>query len=147
MLQECHKIYWESDRADFIESVKKRLRRKKKESEQRQDSAIYIHLLFRLLSSDTARETREAIAEVMPEAVVTGMTETLYVNEDLESMLRMNITFLQHSHVKLMEYLGPPECYEEAGKTIGEKISHIPLAKAVGIYSAGLSTDFHKFVS
>ena len=55
MLQECHKIYWESDRADFIESVKKRLRRKKKESEQRQDSAIYIHLLFRLLSSDTAR--------------------------------------------------------------------------------------------
>ena len=147
MLQECQKIYWESDRADFIESVKKRLRRKKKESEQRQDSAIYIHLIFRLLSSDTARETREAIAEVMPEAVVTGMTETLYVNEDLESLLRLNITFLQRSRVKLMEYLGPPECYEEAGKTIGERISHLPMAKAVGIYSAGLSTDFHKFVS
>ena len=51
------------------------------------------------------------------------------------------------SRVKLMEYLGPPECYEEAGKTIGERISHLPMAKAVGIYSAGLSTNFHKFVS
>ena len=147
MLQECHKKYWESDREDFIESVKKLLRRKKKESDQRHDSAIYIHMLFRLISADTAKELREAIAEIMPEAVVTGMTETLYVNEDMESMLRMNITYLQHSRVKLMEYLGPPECYEEAGRTMGEKISHMPLVKAVGIYSAGLSTNFHKFVS
>ena len=44
MLQECHKRYWESDRADLIESVKKLLRRKKKESEQRHDIAIYIHI-------------------------------------------------------------------------------------------------------
>ena len=147
MLQECHKRYWESDRLDLIESVKKLLRRKKKESDARHDSAIYIHMLFRLISADTAREIREAIAEIMPEAVVTGMTETLYVNEDLESMLRMNITFLQHSKVQLLEYLGPPECYEEAGRTLGEKISHMSLVKAVGIYSAGLSTNFHKFVS
>ncbi len=147
MLQECHKRYWESDRADLIESVKKLLRWKKKESEQRHDTAIYIHMLFRLISADTAREIREAIAEIMPEAVVTGMTETLYVNEDLESMLRMNITFLQSSRVQLLEYLGPPECYEEAGRTLGEKISHMSQVKAVGIYSAGLSTNFHKFVS
>ena len=131
----------------MIESVKKLLHRKKKESEQRHDIAIYIHMLFRLISADTAREIREAIAEIMPEAVVTGMTETLYVNEDLESMLRMNITFLQSSKVHLLEYLGPPECYEEAGRTLGEKISHMSLVKAVGIYSAGLSTNFHKFVS
>ena len=147
MLQECHKRYWESDRLDLIESVKKLLRRKKKESEARHDSAIYIHMLFRLISADTAREIREAIAEIMPEAVVTGMTETLYVNEDLESMLRMNITFLQHSKVQLLEYLGPPEGYEEAGREMGEKVHNLPLVKAVGIYSAGLSTDFHKFVS
>ena len=147
MLQECHKKYWESDRTDLIESVKRLLRRKKKESEQRGDTAIYIHLLFRLLSAETAREVLEAIVEIMPQAVVTGMTETIFVNEDMESMLRMNFTFFSHGSVKLMEYLGPSECYEEAGKTIAEKISRMPQVKAVGIYSAGPSTDFHKFVS
>ena len=147
MLQECHKKYWESDRADLIESLKKLLRRKKRESEQRGDAAIYIHLLFRLLSAETARAVREAIAEIMPQAVVSGMTETIFVNEDMESMLRINITFFSHGSVKLMEYLGPSECYEEAGKTIAEKIGRMHDVKAVGIYSAGLSTDFHKFVS
>jgi hypothetical protein len=116
MLQECHKKYWESDREDFIESVKKLLRRKKKESDQRHDSAIYIHMLFRLISADTAKELREAIAEIMPEAVVTGMTETLFVNEDMESMLRMNITYLQHSRVKLMEYLGLPNAMKKPAR-------------------------------
>ena len=72
MLQECHKKYWESDRTDLIESVKRLLRRKKKESEQRGDTAIYIHLLFRLLSAETARE-------VLEHYLKTGrFTDTLY---------------------------------------------------------------------
>ena len=147
MLQECHKIYWESDRPTFVEAVKKVLWQKKHESEERQDRAVYIHLLFRMLCGVTATQVREAIAEIMPDAVVTGMAETLFGDENLDSVLRMNITYLRCSKVETIEYLGPPNRYEEAGQEMGERIRRISQVKAVGIYSSGLSMDFHKFVS
>ena len=147
MLQECHKIFWETDRADFVEDVRKLLLKKKQESEERQDKAVYIHLIFRLLCRVTAEETRAAIEEVMPNAVVTGMSETLYGNESLTSVLRMNFIFLRRSQVQLLEYLGPPDRYAEAGQELSEHIRRIPLVKTVGGFCAGLSTDFHKFVS
>ena len=103
MLQESHKIYWESDRPTFVEAVKKVLWQKKHESEERQDRAVYIHLLFRMLCGVTATQVREAIAEIMPDAVVTGMAETLFGDEDPDSVLRMNITYLRCSKVETIE--------------------------------------------
>ena len=95
MIQECHRLYWETDRPDFIAALKKLLRKKKAESEARGDTTVYIHLLFCMLCQVTASQTRAAIEEVFPEAVVTGMTETLFATVDYESMLRLNFTFME----------------------------------------------------
>ena len=113
MLQECHKKYWESDREDFIESVKKLLRRKKKESDQRHDSAIYIHMLFRLISADTAKELREAIAEmkVFAEAIESGAgeIERFYELEDWG-----NYTTKVHALKSSARVIGAVELSEKA---------------------------------
>ena len=49
MIQECHELYWETDRTEFINSLKKLLQEKKVESEARGDTTVYIHLLFCML--------------------------------------------------------------------------------------------------
>ena len=146
MIQECHKLYWETDRPAFISSVKKLLREKRAESEARGDSAVYIHLLFRLLCQVTASQTRAAIEEVFPEAVVTGMTETIYGSYSDESMLKLNINFMESADVTLLEYTGSPDLYQEAGVELGRRIRRMHDVKAVALYCSGLSVGFYRFV-
>ena len=153
MLQEYHELFWQESldderaRAAFVESVRDLMEKKRRESEARGDTGVYIHLLFRVLCRVTAQKTRAAIAETFPEAVVTGMSETLFGNENNTSVLKVSFTFLQRSRVQLLEYLGPPADYEKAGKVLGEKIRQIPEARAVMLYCSGASTDLHKFIS
>ena len=147
MLQECHKLEWETDLPGFVADVRELMLRKKKESEARGDRAVYIHLLFRSLCRETARETRAAIAEAFPQAVVTGMSETLFGIGSQDPLLKINITCFGSSQVQLLEYLGGPEGYAGAGAELGEKLRGLEDVKAVAIYCSGISTDFHKFVS
>jgi hypothetical protein len=146
MIQECHKLYWETDRPTFIDSLKQLLREKKAESEARGDTTVYIHLLFCMLCQVTASQTRAAIEEVFPEAVVTGMTETLFGSESYESMLRLNFTFMESAEVSILEYIGSPDLYREAGQELSRRIRRMHDVKAVALYCAGLSVDFHLFV-
>ena len=146
MIQECHRLYWETDRPDFIAALKKLLREKKAESEARGDTTVYIHLLFCMLCQVTASQTRAAIEEVFPEAVVTGMTETLFATVDYESMLRLNFTFMESAEVSLLEYTGSPDLYHEAGLELSRRIRRMHDVKAVALYCAGLSVGFHRFV-
>ena len=126
MLQEYHELFWQESldderaRAAFVESVRDLMEKKRRESEARGDTGVYIHLLFRVLCRVTAQKTRAAIAETFPEAVVTGMSETLFGNENNTSVLKVSFTFLQRSRVQLLEYLGPPADYEKAGKVLDQ---------------------------
>ena len=133
MLQECHALYWETDRPAFIAKLRELLLAKKAESEARKDSAVYIHLLFHLLCRGTATQTRAAIAEIFPQAVVTGMSEALYGNNSKESVLKLNITFMQTARVSALEYTGAPEGYAQAGEILGREIQSRPEVKAVAV--------------
>ena len=146
MIQECHELYWETDRTEFINSLKKLLQEKKVESEARGDTTVYIHLLFCMLCQVTASQTRMVIREVFPEAVVTGMTETLFGSESYKSMLRLNFAFMESAEVSILEYTGSPDLYHEAGLELSRRIRRMHDVKAVALYCAGLSVDFHRFV-
>ena len=146
MIQECHELYWETDRTEFINSLKKLLQEKKVESEARGDTTVYIHLLFCMLCQVTASQTRMVIREVFPEAVVTGMTETLFGSESYKSMLRLNFSFMESAEVSILEYTGSPDLYHEAGLELSRRIRRMHDVKAVALYCAGLSVDFHRFV-
>ncbi len=147
MIQECHRLYWKTDRPEFIASLKELLREKRAESEARGDATVYIHLLFCMLCQVTASQTRAAIEEVFPEAVVTGMTETLFGTESYVPMLRLNITFMESAEVSILEYTGSPDLYHEAGRELSRRIHRMHDVKAVALYCAGLSVDFHRFVN
>lgn len=147
MIQKNFTLHWENDRPTFVAKVKETLFSLKTASTARHDTAIYIHLLFRLLCRETATQVRTTIAEIFPEAVVTGMSETLYGSENTDSLLQMNITFLQQSQVTLLEYIGSPERYAQAGLELSARVRAIPQIKGVAIYCAGLSIDFYRFIN
>ncbi|SHK47250.1 Signal transduction histidine kinase [Selenomonas ruminantium] len=147
MIQEGFTIRWETDRPAFVAKVKEILWQKKAESADRQDNAVYIHLLFRLLCRVTATQVRTAIREVFPQAVVTGISEALYGSEKRDSVLQMNMTFLESSRVDLLEYTGSPDGYAVAGQELSAQIQAIADSKAAAIYCAGLSINFYQFIN
>ncbi len=147
MIQESFTLRWETDRPAFIAKVKEVLWEKRAKSDARADSAVYIHLLFRLLCKVTATQVRAAIAEFFPQAVVTGMSEALYGSDKNDSVLQMNMTFLEKSRIEQIEYTGSPTGYAKAGQKLSAQIQAMADVKAVAIYCAGLSVDFYQFIN
>ena len=147
MIQESCTLRLETDRPAFIAKVKEVLWEKRAESDARADSAVYIHLLFRLLCKVTATQVRAAIAEIFPQAVVTGMSEALYGSDKNDSVLQMNMTFLEKSRIEQIEYTGSPTGYAKAGQELSTQIQAMADVKAVAIYCAGLSVDFYQFIN
>ena len=116
MLQEHYELSLEIGREKFLTGVKALMMQKAEESARRQDSAVYIHLLFCMIEKDVAKEVRETIRQYLPQAVVTGMSETLFGSDRKEISVKINFTFFASSQVQLICYEGFPADYGEEGR-------------------------------
>lgn len=109
---------------------------------------LYIHLLFRKTDQKVAQAARDTIRKHLPQAVVTGMSETLFGENRGLSSLKINITSFSASRLHLFEYIGcPGKNYTVEGERIGKLIQNIEDAKAIAVYCSGVTTDFHSFIS
>ena len=106
---------------------------------------LYLHLIFHGMNGALAEHILTRIKEVLPEAVVTGITETLfgYAN-DTESII-ISANFFMHSEIKLLQIEGAPADYAQEGKKIGELIAAYPNAKAAAVYCSCMGTEFTTF--
>lgn len=64
-----------------------------------------------------------------------------------EPLLRINCSIFSKTNVQLLEYVGCPTHYGEAGLELGKKLRACTYAKAAAVYCGGLSTEFADFMS
>ena len=110
-------------------------------------SAVYLHLVFRGIAKSEGRAICCQLHRELPEAVFTGMTETLFASKEEEPLLRVNCSIFTEAHVQLLEYVGCPDHYREAGLALGRKLKACTDAKAAAVYCGGLSTEFADFMT
>jgi len=109
-------------------------------------SCLYLHLVFSGFKPELGKAIHALIREKLPQAVLTGMTETLFV-QTLETVkLQINANFWESGRVEVLEYRGRPDDYEAEGHSWGRKLSAIADIKAIGIYCADMGTKFTRFL-
>ncbi|MCR5756677.1 MAG: response regulator [Selenomonas sp.] len=146
MIQEHYELSLQAGYDSFKVGLSHLLEQKAVEMVQRRDCAVYIHLLFCMMDKEVAEYVRKIIHEVLPQAVVSGMSETIFGTDKIEVSLKLNFVFFQHSQVHLLNCDGCPLDYAAAGRMLGQKLQEIPSVRAAAIFAAGMSTEFHKFV-
>ena len=106
---------------------------------------LYLHLIFHGMNGALAEHILTRIKEVLPEAVVTGITETLFeYTNDTESLI-ISANFFIHSEIKLLQIDGAPADYAQEGKNFGKLIAAYPNAKAAAVYCSCMGTEFTTF--
>ncbi|WP_407399027.1 ATP-binding protein [Anaerovibrio sp.] len=105
----------------------------------------YLHLIFHGMNTDFAQRIFNHVKGVLPQAIVTGMPETIFIEEDKSEYLVINANFFVKSQVKLLQFDGVPENYELEGKRMGEMIASYPDVKAAAVYCNHLGTEFSIF--
>ena len=81
MLQEEYKLSVSAGEEAFLQGVEMLLAQKKQESAERGDSAIYIHLICTAVSPPLALAMADIWQRIWPEAVITGLSETIFDTE------------------------------------------------------------------
>ena len=104
--------------------------------------SLYIHLIFHRIPQSIVEKIRSAIRKILPQAVVTGMPETVFAEKKENSYLIINSNIYFKTDLKFLSYDGMPDDYEALGRQIGEEIAGVPQAKAAAIYCCCLHTDF-----
>jgi len=146
MIQEHYELSLQAGYDSFKIGLNQLLEQKGDEMVQRQDRAVYIHLLFCMMDKEVAEYVRKTIHEVLPQAVVSGMSETIFGTDKTEVSLKLNFVFFSHSQVYLLNCDGCPLDYGAAGRMMGAKLQKISSVRAAAIFASGMSTEFHKFV-
>ncbi len=146
MRQESYELSLLAGVESFMSGLETLLQDKAAEAAARGESAIYIHLLFTMMEKDIARQVREKIRDIMPQAVVTGMSETMFGMEQELTGVKLNFNFFAESQVKLVTCSGNPADYGQAGRQLGEKIAALPDVKAAAVYCSGMSTEVYALV-
>ncbi len=81
----------------------------KQQGEELGVSSIYLHLLFWGISKTEGQAIyRQLRAEIL-KAVITGMTETMFGNQEECPSFKLNCNFFTEANVKLLEYVGCPK--------------------------------------
>ena len=110
-------------------------------------TGLYLHIVFTNVGKGDAMRIRESVAWHLPQAVVSGITETIFERSEVPPAVTFNFTFLQGSKVELLEYNGLSGEYEEKGAEFGKQIAAIPDAKAVAVCCSGLTVELHHFIT
>ena len=110
-------------------------------------TGLYLHIVFTNVTNNKAVRIRESIAWHLPQAVVTGLAETIFAQEAVPPSVTFNFTFLQGSRAELLEYDGCPCNYGQTGTELGQKIAGMAEVKAVAVYCAGIAVELHHFVA
>lgn len=147
MLQEEYKLGLGAGLEAFMTGVDMLLKQKAAESERRGDSAIYIHLLLLTMDRKITEKVCAKIADIMPQAVVTGMAENLLGEMKETATIRFNFTFFRTGHAELIVREGCDGDYAEAGRKLGKKIAAVPHVKAAAIYCTGMTTRLHQLTN
>ena len=147
MLQKNYSITLPADRQeDFLKEIQPLLLEMEEQAQTYQASCLYLHLVFSGVMPAMVQSIQQLLREKLPQAVITGMTETLFVQKLDQVKLQINANFWQSGRVEVLEYEGKPTNYETEGHIWGRKLRAIPHLKAVGIYCAGMGTSFTHFL-
>lgn len=146
MRQEAYELSILAGVDSFMSGLETLLQDKAAEAAERGDTAIYIHLLFSMMEKDMARQIREKIQAIMPQAVVTGMSETVFGMEEKIVGVKLNFSFFAASKVELFTCSGELADYGQAGQQLGKRIAALPEVKAAAVYCSGMSTEVYAFV-
>ena len=103
---------------------------------------LYLHIIFHGMNRALAEHILRLVKEVLPQAVVTGMTETIFEYADESEFLVISANFFMKSEVKLFQLEGAPTDYELEGNNLGELIASCPNAKVAAVYCSCLGTKF-----
>ncbi|WP_294520788.1 hypothetical protein [uncultured Anaerovibrio sp.] len=87
---------------------------------------LYIHLIFHRIPQSIVDRIRSAIRTILPQAVVTGMPETVFAEKKENSYLIINANIYLKTDLKILSYNGMPDDYEALGRQIGEEIAGVP---------------------
>ncbi|MBQ2088214.1 MAG: response regulator [Selenomonas sp.] len=109
-------------------------------------SCLYLHIVFSGIKMEIGRQLYEEVREYLPQAVITGMAETLFVHKLEQVKVQINAMFWEEAQVELVEYNGRPDNYVTAGQNFGRRISAMPDVKAAFVYCVGEGTQFTKFL-
>ena len=108
---------------------------------------LYLHLIFHGIRQLPAKHILNLIKEVLPQAIVTGMTETLFETAKGAEYVMISANFFRYSEIKLLQFDGTPTDYAQEGKRMGEIIAAYPDAKAAAVYCSCMETEFSLFFS
>lgn len=147
MLQKNYLIYKRESVEQMQAALSSILAEIRQQGRELQASSIYLHFIFRGIAKSEGRAICCQVHQELPEAVFTGMTETLFASKDLEPLLRINCSIFTEAKVQLLEYVGCPTHYGEVGLELGRKLRVCKDAKAAAVYCGGLSMEFADFMS
>ena len=147
MLQEGFMLHLDGNEKTFLAKLDAYLGQKAEESQKRGDSAVYIHVIFKLLDYDIAAQAVEKITQNFPQAVTTGLTETIFGCIEQNACLKLNIVFLETSTVTAFAYEGCEGDYRQIGLELGAKIAAVPHARAATVYCSGMSSRLHRLTT
>ncbi|WP_297568776.1 FIST N-terminal domain-containing protein, partial [uncultured Anaerovibrio sp.] len=108
---------------------------------------LYLHLIFHGIRQLPAKHILNLIKEVLPQAIVTGMTETLFETANGAEYVMISANFFKYSEIKLLQFDGIPTDYAQEGKRMGDMIAAYPHAKAAAVYCSCMDTEFSLFFS
>ena len=147
MLQEEYKLSVSAGEEVFLQGVEMLLAQKKQESAERGDSAVYIHLICTAVSHPLALAMADIWQRIWPEAVVTGLSETIFdTDSQLVSMVRFNFTYMARSRVQLLVHKGCDGDYRQIGLALGRKMAGVSGAKAAAVYTTGMSSKLYQLI-
>ena len=148
MLQKNYEICLPVSRQQEVRTeIKPFLAEIKERATNLKSSCLYLHIIFSGFKMETGRQLYEEIKACLPEAVTTGMTETLFVQKLEQVKLQINAMFWEDTRVELLEYKGRPADYAAEGHRFGELVSAMPDVKAAAVYCSGVGTQFTKFLN
>ena len=147
MLQKNYEISLPVDRQEeMLTELLPQLQEIGETAAARQSSCLYLHLVFSGFKPAVGRKIHRLIREKLPQAVITGMTETLFVQKLDNVKLQINVNYWQSGRVEILDYEGRPQDYADAGHEFGKRLGAIPQVKAVGIYCVDMGTRFTRFL-
>ncbi|ORU00631.1 signal transduction histidine kinase [Anaerovibrio sp. JC8] len=104
--------------------------------------SLYLHLLFHGIPIIIAQKIRNAIGQLLPQAVVTGMVETIFTQKKENRYLLINANIFFNADIKLFSLDDMLEDYIKLGQQLGEQIAGMADVKAAAVYCSCLHTDF-----
>ncbi|MCR5177115.1 MAG: response regulator [Anaerovibrio sp.] len=108
-------------------------------------SSLYIHLICYSLDHELLDKVQKCIHSVLPQAVLTGISEIIFFQKTKNSYMVMSVNYFQQAKIKLLTY---DECSKDDvtwSSNVSKEIAACPDAKAVGVYCSCMNPEFIHF--